>query len=248
METGLILEGPPPFTPKTYHFLVVVAMLLRVIGWVSRREAYGTAKVATADQAYDLLCKANQGEEIPSKYSTNKADRELAKRVIHWASNLSDTDVGTNDYLTNLRTSLSAPYQDSLTIGIAASGFNAYDRKDLSYFGTPGQRDKYLLTVVSKASFNGSYGLTHVISLKDSKGNQAVWFTTSAKHTQLEVGNQYQVEATVKRHGTYRGKAQTVLTRCKVLTLTLEAQPTLTEESPPEYWREAFEHPYERDL
>jgi hypothetical protein len=42
------------------------------------------------------------------------------------------------------------------------------------------------------------------------------WFTSS-NISDLEVGKEYWLSATVKEHSEYKGEKQTILTRCKVI-------------------------------
>ena len=68
------------------------------------------------------------------------------------------------------------------------------------------------ITKVTKLE-DGYYGPSTFHLMEDEAGNEYCW-TTSAKT--LEYGECYILKGTVKAHQNYKGKEQTVLTRCRV--------------------------------
>lgn len=68
--------------------------------------------------------------------------------------------------------------------------------------------------VVSKFSFDGSYGTTNVIKFEDTNKNLYTWFTTS--YQDIAVGDPCLLTGTVKDHKEYKGEKTTVLSRCIV--------------------------------
>jgi len=109
--------------------------------------------------------------------------------------------------------------------GYAVSLVNAYERamgRDAvrrkaagsaanDHFGTVGKREVFVLTLMKVLDFDGEYGTLHLHLFEDAGGNAAKWGTTSAR---LDVGKRYSVKATVKKHEEYKGRKQTVLSRC----------------------------------
>jgi len=79
------------------------------------------------------------------------------------------------------------------------------------HMGTLGKRETFRLTVDRIFDTDGQWGTTHIHQMCDASGNVFKWFSTSEK---LDAGVTYDVKGTVKSHETYRGEAQTVLTRC----------------------------------
>ena len=84
-----------------------------------------------------------------------------------------------------------------------------------SFIGNVKDRLELNLTVKSLYTFEGTYGTTTIISLEDENENSVVWFASS--NPDLEVGDSTKLRGTVKEHKEYRGRNQTVLTRCKRL-------------------------------
>lgn len=67
------------------------------------------------------------------------------------------------------------------------------------------------VTVISCNTFSSNYGDKQVITFEDDYENIYVWFTTTK---QVEAGSTWLLTGTVKDHNSYKGVAQTILTRC----------------------------------
>lgn len=67
------------------------------------------------------------------------------------------------------------------------------------------------VTVISCNTFSSNYGDKQVITFEDNYENIYVWFTTTK---QVEAGSTWLLTGTVKDHNSYKGVAQTILTRC----------------------------------
>lgn len=65
----------------------------------------------------------------------------------------------------------------------------------------------------SVRTLDGTYGLTYMYKMTDSNGNDILWY---ASRNALEGLNNIKIIGTVKSHGEYNGRKQTVLTRVKV--------------------------------
>ena len=82
------------------------------------------------------------------------------------------------------------------------------------YVGTIGEKwsgkvnDFHLLTHWD----NGFGGTVYLYSFKDEDGNEMVWKASKG----VQTASVSTLTGTVKEHREYKGKAQTVLTRCKV--------------------------------
>ena len=89
-----------------------------------------------------------------------------------------------------------------------------YDPGTSEWQGEVGERIDRTLTVTKAIELpDGYYGPSNFYLFSDEAGNEYCW-TTAAK--KLESGRTYQVRGTIKALQTYKGKKQTVLTRCKV--------------------------------
>lgn len=82
------------------------------------------------------------------------------------------------------------------------------------YIAPIGTRVETDLTVTSLFETEGYYGTTTIVGFEDEAGNSLVWFASGFPN--VERGSKYHLRGTVKAHKEYRGRNQTVLTRCKV--------------------------------
>lgn len=80
--------------------------------------------------------------------------------------------------------------------------------------GSVGERIDRTLTVIKIVPIDGYFGSSNFYLFTDADENEYCW-TTAAK--QLDLGSTYEVRGTIKDLSRYKGKEQTILTRCKVL-------------------------------
>lgn len=89
-----------------------------------------------------------------------------------------------------------------------------YDPSPSKWQGEVGERIDRLLTVTKITELpDGYYGPSTFFLFSDETGNEYCW-TTAAK--KLELGETYEIRGTIKSLQKYKGKEQTVLTRCRV--------------------------------
>ena len=168
------------------------------------------------------------------------ADRELAVTALEWAINL--TPRPTDDYLLNIQVIANHGWIENKTAGLAASIVSSYKRQverdeefnqklvkegslyahpdKQRHIGTEKVREEFILTVVSDPQpIENEFGVTLIYRFATPDGNAAVWFSSngSTVNNGMVKGETYRVKATVKRHGDYRGRPQTTLTRLKVI-------------------------------
>jgi len=80
------------------------------------------------------------------------------------------------------------------------------------YVGEVGERLRNLTVVFSsRRGFNGKFGWTNIFTFKCGD-NVFTWFTSS--EPEIEVGNTYDMTATVKKHEEFRSVKTTVVSRC----------------------------------
>lgn len=84
------------------------------------------------------------------------------------------------------------------------------------WVGEVGDKIKEKVTLVSKRSFYGKYGLTDIYTFQDANENIYTWFTTSATFSK-EVNDTFILSGTIKKHDNFNDTKQTVLTRCRVI-------------------------------
>jgi hypothetical protein len=89
-----------------------------------------------------------------------------------------------------------------------------YDPSPSKWQGEVGDRITRYLTVTKVAELpDGYYGPSTFYLFEDEEENEYTWTTAARK---LELGETYEVVGTVKALSKYKGKEQTVLTRCRV--------------------------------
>lgn len=93
-----------------------------------------------------------------------------------------------------------------------------------THFGATGERFEAEVTFLAIFAFQGFYGVTRIIKLRDDAGRVLVWKTSSYLDG-VDVGARIRIKGTVKGHGEYRGDAQTDVVRVKVLSV-LVPEPT----------------------
>lgn len=218
-------------------FLDRAVAVVRVFGFVSRKSVMEKGEgIATSYRVMDHLFPTRDQlksdkfrAEIASTEPTD-ADKAKAQAALEWIKG-QDADK-LNDYMFNLFAATANDIMPYRRAGIVASLVSAYNRhiefedarvrkaKDWQnkiasahHVGEVGKRLRGLtLTVIRVIPREGDYGVTYITGLEDADRNQFTWF---ASGTELEVGQTYKVDGTVKEHGDFRGMPQTVLTRCK---------------------------------
>ena len=89
-----------------------------------------------------------------------------------------------------------------------------YDPSPSKWQGEVGDRIDRTLTVTKVTPLaDGYYGPSTFFLFKDEYDNEYCW-TTGSKS--LDLGATYEVRGTIKQLSVYKGKKQTVLTRCRV--------------------------------
>lgn len=199
-------------------YLKCVSAVIRQHGWVSKGEAYDSGKAHTAGRAEDVYFNRKGTENI----RFNEDDIETVHLALEWIRSFSSGDK-MNDYLWNLYCACGEKYIDWKQMGIAASLITTYKREmerqrtiendfgKSKYMGEIGKKVSIHIQVIGKNELDGSYGVTYLYRMLE-KDNLLIWF---ASNPILEVGSEYDLTGTVKKHEDYKGIKQTILTRCK---------------------------------
>ena len=156
---------------------------------------------------------------------------ELAGNARKWISEQDDA----GNYIHNLKVVSALDYVKPSNFNLLASLFPAYDR-EIEYQAVKAERereraeeeakakksvhvgqvgDKLVVTVRDLrcvTSFEGFHGTTYLYKIVGEDNNVYIWMTGNI----LE-DDALELKGTVKKHSEFRGVAQTVLTRCKVL-------------------------------
>lgn len=224
-EGGGIRVGVNEF--ETGEFVAVTAFCVRTYGWVPRSAASAEAE-STASRVLRLLCpqqdRRMEDERLATLAKVSAKDGERAQGAIAWARATTEN----TDYIYNLRTVVGAHSVVLKTAGIAASVISAWDRAvsreteraarpetaGSAHQGTIGERISFTGVVVMVRGCESQWGTTTIIKLVDASRNVYTWFASGGKD--VAPGERYVVTGTVKKHETYNGEKQTVVTRCKI--------------------------------
>ena len=91
------------------------------------------------------------------------------------------------------------------------------DAVAIGHWGTVGKRAEVEVTVKKVITIDGDYGTSFLCIMESAEGHALKTFSTGAFVTDAiraeETGETLRVKATVKKHDTYQGKPQTVVTR-----------------------------------
>lgn len=198
-------------------------------GWVSRGVAWEYDRTATADDAFGLWLLAS-GRVRPARNEVRPApltDTEKAEAAAVLAYGMSIDPAVDNDYLANLRAVAAKTGWNHGHIGVGASMVTAYRREQgrlierkaraaaaagSEHFGAEKQRLELTGTVTFVREYPGDYGTRAMVKLTTTDGNVAVWWASDASNAPAQ-GDVVTGKATVKRHDTYEGVAQTEVTR-----------------------------------
>lgn len=103
--------------------------------------------------------------------------------------------------------------EDSVTAAVESL---IYEPDISEYQGKVGDRLDLVLTIESAISLDGYYGPSTLYTMRDEEKNIFIWITASTK-IKLEEQENYHLKGTVKEHKFYKGKKQTILTRCALV-------------------------------
>lgn len=225
-------------------FLTLTAARIRLGGWLSKGQAFEQDRLqdATANVVLDILDPPNprfagasqikEHEELVAKHPTNDKDVADAEAAIEWAKSINAQE---NDYLANVNLVARVGSASRKVAGIAASILPAYyraveqemernrmaARPESNWIGGVGKRIDCLEVKVEKViGHETEWGFTNIHKMTDVAGNDLTWFASNGVH--LGEGTTYFVAASVKSHGEFKGRKQTVLTRVVVCVVWTE--------------------------
>ena len=230
---------------NTAEWLHFVAETIIHFGYVksqnSYSEDYDPSVRSTAQRAFEYWQVLNGRFRMQKEYMQElKAEMaavsfdenspkalEMTKDALAW---LEEQPEDKNVYVHNLKVACSLEYTDGKNHGLLASLFPAW-KKDLEikiekkkkeekeklseYVGEIGKRISFVpIEAEVVTSWDTQFGLTMLWKITDEDGNIYIWKTSNevAEDTAL-------ITATVKEHTEFCGVKQTVITRCRQLTV-----------------------------
>lgn len=191
----------------TETYLAYAAQEILDHGFMSRKLANERNCPSSADEAFTAY---NTRKTFPTS-----AAKDLAEAALNWAMNLDETDEPLNNYLHNCWVVANAPALEARSLGIAASIVGVYYRDQKpkpaavsQHLGTVGQKLEIDVEVIDTRILDSGSTL---VTMHDPKGNVLKWFSSNKTPTR---GLKTRIKATVKAHNTFRGRHETILTRC----------------------------------
>jgi hypothetical protein len=217
-------------TPNINEYLATVCVCIRRLGWVSAKMAADSfvERMTTGYLAWRICTDSNNkyiAEMIrDSELKAEERDIELATKALEWATALA-SDGG--DYFYNLGVAARSGIVDNRTIGLIASSISAYLREqdrieELNikarepfldeHIGEIKERRGFVVTIKRLKSFESNFGVKTLVRMKDAEGRVIIWWA-SGEAEWVKEGETYEITGTIKEHGEYNGRKQTVLQR-----------------------------------
>lgn len=244
------------------RFLAQTFVTIRVMGWLSRKEAEIQQRMATASIVWRDMTEVRDYKWI-IKERFSPADLALAQQVVAWMLALDPAP--DNDYLFNLLRIAQNGFVTYKSSGFAASAVNTWQREQekiekakhnaSQWVGQPGAKIEVKAKLLRTFTFHSEWGVTHKHKFVMETGAVLIWSTA----TGLDEDCEYMITGKVQKvdakhpfggHVDYKGEKQTLLSRPKLTQLTFpkpvepEAEDITADEadelfaSPVEYWNE----------
>lgn len=191
-------------------------------GWLSKSKAEETGGMSTFDRVMSRYADRAGTMARPSAADMAYAEEHADKVIAFVRDELS----GDSEYTQNLKTIYRTDEITYKHIGLAISGIACYlneQRRAAERAAVNnahlGEVDKKLTVEATCAhihAYETGYGVSLIISFVTDSGEMLIWKTSSGDAVQ---GTRYTVAGKVKAHDEYRGRKQTVLTRCKLTAI-----------------------------
>jgi len=226
-----------PGNPGIEMVMNVTHAVIKVYGWTSRGKARDTSNEATADIVSDIVfALLHKGKcRNPEITEALKDTGDLGSKVVAWVKGLNPQ----TDYEHNLVSLFKFGFVDYKHFGLACSAVSGYLRAhavteakvESNHVGTPGDKFGRKLSAADKrkgvtahpaiiARVTGvfysenDWGCTTILRFICEAGNRFTWFASG--YREIEVGDQGNIVATLKKHDEYKGIKGNVLTRCAI--------------------------------
>ena len=212
-----------------HRVLEMTSAVVRTFGWVSSKMAFegDGSDIKTAWRVEENLFWRRETRER-SLAHTQDEDETLAWAVIAWLNRefVAIPKMERNDFQHNVCGSMESGMVRTRNFGYIIWAISGYARdlekterakvtaKVSVHIGGVGERLDFEVRLVSLKYFESEYGLRTLCRFVDADGNIIIWWATS--EPRLTVDNTYRFKATIKKHDTYNGAAQTIVTRAKL--------------------------------
>lgn len=223
-QPGLGERGTAAF--KLEGFLAMTCAVVERFGWMSKGRAYEEDLTSTCEI---VLENFNSDDLITPEIKVHVSDfnTERAGKVAEY---FEDLDAGDNDYLVNCQKIANLGYVPLKYAGYASSMVAGYERhlRELvelenelpsEHVGEVKERLKDIsVTCLFSKVFDSDWGTSTLYMFQDESGNIFKTFYSGCSW-EAYIGGIYLLTGTVKRHGEYKGKKETMLSRCAVKEL-----------------------------
>lgn len=211
------------------------ASLTRQHGYISRQKADIESRLSTGQTVY--WCLSTPKDQKAMEEQVTEPDEKMARDAMAWAK-LIEANPG-DDYLWNLSVLAELEVVPRKRVGLAASIIIAYQRamdleiknaakKASEHFGAKKDKVTIIAVLTKSAATDGVYG-GYRHEFLTTEGNVVLWWASNSLSVidgshYPEIGDTLQVYGTIKGHTEFHGIKQTLLTRCKVLSLVATQQ------------------------
>jgi hypothetical protein len=218
------------YTGTTLTDMVSVPYLFELAAMFTRMYGYRNTSSAgaTVDHVINYLSPSSADEvNFRNNNAPSVLDTTTAQQTIKWISEQSTA----SDYIDTLTKCVKAGVVTHKRFGVVCSAPAVFmktladNSKPTSneWIGTIKDRMKYLAGTVKRVRYaEGAYGTTTIVTITNCSGDELVWFASSA--LEIEVGEEWFFDATIKAHKEFNGIKQTVLTRVKYVTMNKQSQ------------------------
>lgn len=211
---------------STGGYLAAAVSAVEHHGFIKSGEDYSTK--SRANFLTSPKPRGRHSEDLAREWDKEQptaAHHTLAETIMAWAETI---EPGASDYLHNLKVALrcgvaaydrrgilaSAPSAYARAMGFIAENKARAARVDGGHFGKIGERLETVATVL-RLNYSPGYGGTTktIVTFVNDEGQDLTWFATGSAPSTDDVGKRFAIKGTIKKHDSYKGRAQTVLSR-----------------------------------
>ncbi len=224
--------------PSFYHynlneFLAYTAAVIRINGWTPRSAAnIDEGRPATADIVAHLVNPPlstyaslyDEWKKAVVKYDPTADDIQEAVNSIEWVK----MQEPNNEFIHNLQAIVRANTVVGKLFGYAAAIISAYQRANEKlrlrmsnlasivneYVGETGMRITVDVVLKQVRYFDSNYGTVTMHEFRDMEGHVLIWMSNVGK-LDHDIGQQFRIIGSIKKHNLYNDTKQTVLTRVR---------------------------------
>ena len=220
-------KGGGRWEPDPVHFIACAAVAVELEGF--RPSGWDRSTVSQANFLAGLQPKQEPARSDWSNLQPKAHHYTKAEAIVAWLKT-ADTS---SDYMHNLAVAAAQPGVNRRTAGLLASAPQAYAKilgdtlrrsalPESNWIGTKGEKIEREATVIR--TMGSSYNDNMLFTLRTDDGCDLAWWcsgklpsrTHEGEEIILGAGDRVSIRGTVKDLNDYKGRKQTLLTRCKV--------------------------------